>query len=83
MELGPDGIRVNAISPGLILSARIRQTNEQRGLGMAADVEKLPLRRLGEPEDCANALEFLATDLSSYVTGQCISVCGGSALQPA
>lgn len=83
MELGPDGIRVNAISPGLILSARIRKTNEQRGLGTADDVEKLPMRRLGEPEDCANALEFLATDLSSYVTGQCISVCGGSSLQPA
>jgi len=83
MELGPNGIRVNAISPGLILSARIRQTNEQRGLGTAEDVERLPMRRLGEPEDCANALEFLATDLSSYVTGQCLSVCGGSSLQPA
>jgi len=83
MELGPSGIRVNAISPGLILSARIRKTNEQRGLGTAEDVERLPMRRLGEPEDCANALEFLATDLSSYVTGQCISVCGGSSLQPA
>ena len=38
---------------------------------------QIPLRRLGTPEDCAKVVEFLASDLSDYVTGQCIPVCGG------
>ncbi len=36
-----------------------------------------PLRRLGTPEDCARVVEFLVSDLSDYITGQCIPVCGG------
>ena len=40
-------------------------------------VAQIPLRRLGQPEDCAKVVEFLVTDLSGYVTGQCIPVCGG------
>ncbi|WP_395347377.1 SDR family oxidoreductase [Variovorax sp. UC122_21] len=47
-----------------------------------ADLPKIPLRRLATVEDMAGPLEFLATDLSSYVTGQCISVCGGKVLTP-
>ncbi len=42
----------------------------------------IPLRRLGEPEDVAKAVEFLVTDLSDYVTGQCLAVCGGLTLTP-
>jgi NAD(P)-dependent dehydrogenase (short-subunit alcohol dehydrogenase family) len=38
---------------------------------------QIPLRRLGLPEDCAKVVEFLVTDLSDYVTGQCIPICGG------
>jgi 3-oxoacyl-[acyl-carrier protein] reductase len=41
---------------------------------------RIPLRRLGTPEDCANVLEFLVSDLSAYVTGQCITVDGGTIL---
>ena len=41
---------------------------------------QIPLRRLGEPEDCAKVVEFLVTDLSDYVTGQVIPVCGGFVL---
>ena len=52
------------------------------GIVRPDDARRIPLRRLGTTEDCANVLEFLATDLSSYVTGQCISVCGGSVLSP-
>ena len=45
-------------------------------------MRRIPLRRFGEVEDCANVLEFLVTPLSGYVTGQCISVCGGAVLTP-
>ena len=43
---------------------------------------RIPLRRLGAPEDCATVVEFPATDLSDYVTGQVVCVCGGMVLSP-
>ena len=79
-ELGPYGIRVNAISPGIIMTARVARQAAERGIGTNSQADALPLRRLGTPEDVAGALEFLATDLSQYVTGQVISVCGGAVL---
>jgi NAD(P)-dependent dehydrogenase (short-subunit alcohol dehydrogenase family) len=76
-ELGPFGINVNCIAPAWILSSRAiaqgRNTPEIRDDLVA----KIPLGRLGVPEDCAKVVEFLVTDLSDYVTGQCIPVCGG------
>ena len=82
-ELGPFGIRVNAIAPGIILTGRIKALAKERGIGTGDEVGEIPLRRLGNPEDCARVIEFLASDLSGYVTGQCISVCGGMELSPA
>jgi len=81
-ELGPDSIRANCISPGPIQTSRVVAQAAARGIARPDDARRIPLRRLGTTEDCANVLEFLATDLSSYVTGQCISVCGGSVLSP-
>ncbi len=81
-ELGPDGIRANCISPGPIQTSRVVAQAAARGIARPDDARRIPLRRLGTTEDCANVLEFLATNLSSYVTGQCISVCGGSVLSP-
>jgi NAD(P)-dependent dehydrogenase (short-subunit alcohol dehydrogenase family) len=82
-ELGPFGINVNCIAPGIILTSR---ANKQFGRNLPENQEKasatIPLRRLGNPEDCAKVVEFLATDLSDYVTGQCIAVCGGMVLSP-
>ena len=76
-ELGPHNICVNCIAPGYILSSRAvaqgRNSQETR-TRLVADI---PLGRLGIPEDCARVVEFLVTDLSDYVTGQCIPVCGG------
>ncbi len=73
-ELGGRGIRANAIAPGFILTEMTsRITEEQR----AEWVKTIPLRRGGTPDDVANVALFLASDLSSYVTGQVISVCGG------
>lgn len=81
-ELGPDGIRVNAISPGIIMTARVAAQAAARGIGTNSQAESLPLRRLGTVEDCAGVVEFLATDLSQYVTGQVICADGGAVLNP-
>ncbi|MBV8615440.1 MAG: SDR family oxidoreductase [Acetobacteraceae bacterium] len=74
-ELGPDGVRVNSIAPGLI------QTDITAGKltdAMKAEILKgIPLNRLGLAEDVAGACLFLASDLSSYVTGAVIDVNGG------
>ena len=73
-ELGARGITVNAIAPGFIETAMTAALSE--------DVRKewmkaIPLRRGGQPEDIANVATFLASDLSSYVSGQVIQVDGG------
>lgn len=74
LELAPLGITVNAIAPGHIGSGA-------RNQAMAAidpqAVAMVPMGRIGQPEDCAKVCEFLATDLSDYVTGQTILVDGG------
>lgn len=74
MELGSRNVRCNAIAPGFIETDMTAKLPEEVRKGWA---EKIPLRRGGKPEDVANVSVFLASDLSSYVTGQVISVCGG------
>jgi 3-oxoacyl-[acyl-carrier protein] reductase len=73
-ELGSRGIRVNAVAPGFIITEMTDKLPEEVKKEWA---EKIPLRRGGVPEDIANVCTFLASELSSYVTGQVISVCGG------
>lgn len=79
-ELGPQGIRVNAIAPGIILTSRVAAQAAERGLGTNTQAQGLPLRRLGQVEDCAGVIEFFARDLSQYVTGQVICADGGAVL---
>ena len=81
-ELGPHGVRVNCLAPGIMLTARVAAQAAARGIGTPAEMERVPLRRFGKVEDCAGVVEFLVTDLSQYVTGQVISVCGGAVLTP-
>lgn len=81
-ELGPYGIRVNAIAPGIVETARLKKLDPSMGVGTEAQKNAIPLRRFAQPGDMANVLEFLATDLSGYVTGQVISACGGVVLHP-
>jgi NAD(P)-dependent dehydrogenase (short-subunit alcohol dehydrogenase family) len=81
-ELGPYGIRANCIAPGIMMTARVAALAARRGVGTDEEAVSIPLRRLGRVEDCVGALEFLVTDLSQYVTGQVISVCGGAVLTP-
>ncbi len=73
-ELGSRGVRSNAIAPGFILTDMTEKLPEEVRKEWA---DKIPLKRGGTPEDVANVCLFLASDLSSYVTGQVISVCGG------
>jgi NAD(P)-dependent dehydrogenase (short-subunit alcohol dehydrogenase family) len=74
-ELGPDNVRVNAITPGLIhtdITGGLMQDERRHAI-----IEGIPLGRLGEARDVANAALFLASDLSSYLTGITLDVNGG------
>ena len=73
-ELGSRGIRANAIAPGFIITDMTAQLSDEVREQWA---KLIPLRRGGTPEDVANVATFLASDLSSYVTGQVIHCCGG------
>ena len=73
-ELGSRGVRANAIAPGFIITEMTAKLPEEVRESWNA---KIPLRRGGTTEDIANVATFLASDMSSYVTGQVISVCGG------
>ena len=73
-ELGPKGVRANAVAPGFIETAMTAQLPEE----IRADwMKKIPLRRGGQVEDIANVCLFLASDMSSYVSGQVIQIDGG------
>lgn len=73
-EVGARGIRVNCIAPGFIETDMTAVLKEDL---KAAMIESVPLKRGGKPEDIANAALFLASDLSTYVTGQTLGVDGG------
>jgi 3-oxoacyl-[acyl-carrier protein] reductase len=77
-DLGPYGITANCIAPGVIATGRIMQTVLPGSSDSNRDrSERVALRRLGTVEDCAKVVEFLATDLSDYVTGAVIPIDGG------
>src|SRR6516225_968517 len=77
-DLGPYGITANCIAPGVIATGRIMQTVLPGSSDSNRDRSELvALRRLGTVEDCAKVVEFLATDLSDYVTGAVIPIDGG------
>jgi 3-oxoacyl-[acyl-carrier protein] reductase len=75
LELGSRNIRCNAIAPGFVETDMTHYLKD--GEASKAFLEKIPLGRFGRGEEIANTTLFLASDLSSYVTGQVISVCGG------
>ena len=79
MELGPHGITVNAVAPGFILTEMVRegQTEEECQAVIAAISERSMLRRVGEPEDIAHAVAFLAAPQSGFITAQVLTVDGG------
>jgi 3-oxoacyl-[acyl-carrier protein] reductase len=73
-ELGPKGIRVNAVAPGFIATPILSTIPEKVIDEM---MERVPLKRLGQPEDIANVYAFLASDEASYINGTVIEVAGG------
>jgi len=74
LELGSRNIRCNVIAPGFIETGMTDVLDEKV---IEQWRQNIPLKRGGRPEDIANACIFLASDMSSYITGQCINVCGG------
>lgn len=72
-ELGPKGIRVNAVAPGVIETDMMKAVPRQV---LEPIVDQIPLRRMGQPADIANAFVFLASDEASYITGVVLSVDG-------
>jgi 3-oxoacyl-[acyl-carrier protein] reductase len=74
LELGSRNIRCNSIAPGFIETEMTESLSEET---VKEWREQIPLKRGGTTEDIANTTLFLASDLSAYVTGQVINVCGG------
>ena len=72
-ELGPKGIRVNAVAPGITETEMMKAVPKE---GIEPMIARIPLRRLGQPEDIANAFVFLASDEASYITGIVLHVDG-------
>ena len=75
-ELGPSGVRVNAINPGLIRTDFAQALWDNPEAEQRAS-QQIPLRRLGEADDLKGLAVFLASDASSYITGQALVICGG------
>jgi 3-oxoacyl-[acyl-carrier protein] reductase len=73
-EVAPRNVRVNAIAPGFINTKMTQALNEEQQNALK---QQIPMGRIGEPEEVAKAVLFLASDLASYLTGQVIHVTGG------
>ncbi len=77
LELAPHGVTANAVAPGPVQTAIVERTPEE----VRAREASLPLGRLGQPEDVAGAILFLASDLASWITGHVLQVNGGEYMQ--
>ena len=80
-EFGPDGIRVNAIAPGHIVSEGLAKMWEENPEGLAFFAEQYPVRRTGIPDDIANGIAFLCSDDASFITGHTLAIDGGLTVQ--
>lgn len=83
LELGPHGIRVNAVAPGFILTPMTAPDGlapAERNALIARNAARSPLNRVGEPEDIAAAVAYLASDKARFVTGHILRVNGGAAM---
>lgn len=73
-ELGPSGIRVNAVAPGVIVTDMVKTVSPETMENLRRET---PLEKLGEPEDVANALWYLASEQAGFITGEILNVSGG------
>jgi NAD(P)-dependent dehydrogenase (short-subunit alcohol dehydrogenase family) len=79
-EYGTQGIRINAVSPGIIRTPHIEHYMEEQPKIAAKLVKRPIMKRLGEPEEIAEAVSFLSSDRASYITGQILCVDGGESI---
>ena len=80
-EGGKAGVRVNAVAPGYVVTPMTRRVGEERAAAVAEQMKRIsPLGMVGEAEDIANAVLFLASDASRYITGQILRPNGGAAM---
>lgn len=77
LELAAHGITVNAVAPGPIATELFDAVNPPGSPGTEKLIQGIPVKRIGQPEDIANAVSFFLSDASGYVTGQTLYVCGG------
>ena len=75
-ELAPQGIRVNAVAPGIVQTERFTELYESDGSKIDERIQRIALGRLGSPEDIAHACAFLASNNASYISGQILGVDG-------
>jgi len=80
-EGGPHGIRVNAVSPAMTATPQTAALLADTGGPFAGELARIPLGRVGRPEDVANAVLFLASDEARYITGVALPVDAGSCLK--
>ena len=76
-ELAPHGITVNAIGPGPIETDMLTAAHDTTTAAWQSYINSVPIGRLGRPEDIANGVSFFMDDKASFVTGQCLFICGG------
>jgi 3-oxoacyl-[acyl-carrier protein] reductase len=77
LELAPYNINVNSIGPGPIATELFMAANPKDSPKTRAIIDGVPLKRMGQPEDVANLVAFLASDEASFITGQTVFICGG------
>ena len=82
LDLGPLGIRVNTIHPGVIETPNVLSRGEAKLARLQRTIDRQPLRRIGQPEEVANMALFLASDEASYCTGSAFTVDGGHLAGP-
>jgi 3alpha(or 20beta)-hydroxysteroid dehydrogenase len=78
LELGPHGIRVNSVHPGMIVTDMVKDAAGGHDVDLSPAAKRIALRRMGESEDIAEVVLFLASDRSAYVTGAEIAADGGA-----
>lgn len=77
LELAPHNINVNYVGPGPIATELFKSVNPEGSEKTKAIISAIPLQRMGQPQDVANLISFLASDEASFITGQAIFICGG------